>query len=115
MDRLDAIEKEAAELRKIIERGDSEEYDHEKLYVAEIHGCVYLLFGATSGVGIVEQCDEKVFCWASFETNPSQQIWAQPKTAEDALKEARICGTVYTFSDHKEGMAFFAKRYAELN
>ena len=114
--RLDAIESEAKELRAIIERGDVEKYDRKKLYVAIIYGKVYLLFGnAESPLG---SCDgnEDVFCWASFEGTPSQQRWNyKGTTAREALAIAAREGTLYSFTKHKEGIAFFAEKYAELN
>jgi len=43
--RLDAIEKEQAELRKIIEKGDKIVYDISKLYVGILNGCPYIMVG----------------------------------------------------------------------
>jgi hypothetical protein len=114
--RLDAIKHEAKELRAIIERGDVEEYDYEKLYVAEIFGDVYLLFGKTKGDVLCRDGEEEVFCWLSFENHPSQQVWSSSgTTAKEALAIAKRKGILYSFTNHKEGMAFFAKKYAELN
>ena len=113
--RLDAIEREAKELRAIIERGDVEKYDCKKLYVAEIFGDVYLLFGKTKGDLVCRDGEEEAFYWLSFENHPSQQTWSSNgTTAKEALAIAKREGILYSFTNHKDGMAFFAKRYAAL-
>lgn len=114
--RLDAIEREAKELLAIIESGDGEKYDCKKLYVAIIRGKVYLLFGKTEGCFVSSDGSEAVFFWASFEGYPSQQIWNhEGTTARGALATAVRDGTLYSFTNHKAGIAFFAAKYAELN
>jgi hypothetical protein len=108
IERLDAIEKEAEELRKIIKRSDKIEYDEMKMYVAVYHSYAYMLCGSRN---------EGYFRWHTFKNYPTEEGKTRAaKTGQEAINDMIYSeGDVHTFSDPKEGMKFFYEKYLELN
>ena len=101
--RLDALDAEAKELRKIIERGDAIEYDENLMYVAIFDSHPYILMGYALGV---------YFRWHSMGLDghgcPTVQGWADNhKTAQAALDYAARRGTLHAFGDPREAIEFF--------
>jgi len=101
--RLDALDAEAKELRKIIERGDAMEYDNSLMYVAIFDSHPYILMGYASG---------EYFRWHSLGLdgygNPTTQGWADNhKTAQAALDYAARNGKLHAFGDPREAIEFF--------
>jgi hypothetical protein len=108
IERLDAVEKEAEELRKIIERSDKIKYDDRKMYVAVQRRYVYLLCGFDMS---------RYFRWHSFEKHiPEQGATCPSESGQEAINYMIASdGDIRVFSDPKEGMTFFYKKYLELN
>lgn len=102
--RLDALDAEAKELRKIIERGDGMEYDENKMYVAifpDSHP--YILMGSTP---------DKYFRWHSLglagKGLPTTNGWTiNHNTGQAALDHATQQGRLYAFNDPREAITFF--------
>jgi len=101
--RLDALDAEAKELRKIIERGNGLKYDKWKLYVAIIGDRPYLLAGHD---------EANYFRWHQFAQVCTQMGWSSNhKTGQVALDDAQANGEVHEFTDRFEGMKFFYDAY----
>jgi hypothetical protein len=97
--RLDALDHEAAELRKIIEKGDKLVYDDTKMYVAIMNGIPYLLCGHEHN---------NYFSWHRFASaSPAEHVWDSAEDngqyALDSVKDYDI----HVFADPREGMKFF--------
>ena len=99
MERLDAIEKEAKELRKIID-GKKIEYSMKKLYVGIKDGRPYILAGTNDDY-------YRFHCFNG--PNPSEQGWGFPqKTGQDCLDYHLKCGfDIYVFDDTQKALQFF--------
>lgn len=104
MKRLDAIEREAEELRKIIEKPEGFIFDDHKLYVAIIDEEPYLL---TQNVD-TEECE-----WHSFDgSHPIGTTWAgEHVSGQAALDYVETSGEIHEFSSAREGLEFFMKHY----
>lgn len=107
--RLDAIETEAAALRKIID--GKIEYKKDKLYVGVLTGkfcgnSPYILAGG--------EFDE-YFRFHYFGERPTEQGWApKTKTAQECI-DCFISsgGTVHEFGNVREGFEFFLANYKD--
>ena len=101
--RLDALDAEAKELRKIIERGDAIEYDENLMYVAIFDSHPYILMG---------ESENNYFRWHSMGLDgwgrPTEQGWySNHKTAQAALDYATSRGKLHAFGDPREAIEFF--------
>lgn len=99
--RLDAIEKEQAELRKIIEKGDKIVYDITRLYVAIYKGDPYILAGDGTS---------RYFRFHTFgDYNMSEQGWSSSnKTGQECIDYHLSAGfDIHVFDDTKEALQFF--------
>lgn len=100
MERLDAIEKEAKELRKIID-GKRIEYGMGKLYVGVKDGEPYILTGSNT---------EKHYRFHTLAgLTPSEQAWScSQKTGQDCIDYHLADGfDIYVFDDTKKALQFF--------
>jgi len=103
--RLDALDHEAAELRKIIE-GDELVYDKAKMYIWVTPSDVYVLHRVASK-----------YAWISFEAGCSSEYEANGdfdsgQRAVDGRREAK---GIYVFSDPKEGLKFLYEQYMKAH
>ena len=101
--RLDALDAEAKELRKIIERGDTMEYDENLMYIAIFDRNPYILMGESA---------DNYFRWHSMGLDgngtPTEQGWySNHKTAQAALDYATSNGKLHAFGDPREAIEFF--------
>jgi hypothetical protein len=109
LSRLYSLEREASELRKIIEKpDDTKVFDTSMLYVAVVNRKPYLLAGV----------DNK-FSWWGFEQasyeSPTHNRLCDRSTAQEALDRIAIDGTLYSFSNPREGIAFFCDEYMKAH
>lgn len=103
--RLDAIETEAKELRKIID--GKIEYKEDKLYVGVMSG-QYLGNGGYILVGT-----KGSFAFYCFRESPTQQHWSSGHTSGQSCIDNFVAngGTVHEFDDVREGFKFFLENY----
>lgn len=103
MKRLDSIENEAKELRKIIE-GNGIEYEGDHtLYVALRNGAPYILIG---GRGM----DKDFYSLRSTEWRSG---WSS-EAGQDAINEAIDAGSdIHVFTDTREALQFFIDNLKE--
>ena len=100
MERLDAIEKEARELRKIID-GETIEYSMRKLYVGIKYGQPYILAGLST---------DGYYRFHTFTgLNPSEEAWSfAKKTGQECIDYHLKDGfDIHVFDNTKEALQFF--------
>ena len=100
MERLDAIEKEAKELRKIID-GKKIEYSMKKLYVGIKDGQPYILAGDSSN---------QYYRFHTFSgCSPTEEGWYFPqKTGQECIDYHLKDGfDIHVFDNTKEALQFF--------
>ena len=95
MERLDAIENEAKELRKILEKPDRIEYDSDVIYVAQENHSVYFLAG----------CNDTY----AFYTLSASELRFNPaaSSGQDAIDEMISDGfVIHTFTNRNDALKF---------
>lgn len=103
MARLDAIEREASELRKIIEGKTGLVYDESKIYVGLLDDQPYVMSGRS--------CNPNAgFVFQSFSGDrPALKIYSYPRETGQACLDYHINAgfEIRAFSDTKEALQFF--------
>ena len=117
LSRLDALDHEAAELRKIIEKAEKNPrltYNDYCLYVAMCGDNPSILAGYDS----FDQRGSIVnyFRWHEFQGYATAQGWAAPhRTGQEALDSVQDEYEVRAFRNAREGMDYFYKLYCEAH
>lgn len=108
LSRLDSLEHEAAELRKIIEGPDKVIFDNDALYVAVVDGSPYILTGV-----------DNRFSWWGFKKgefeHPIHNRYCDRGSAQDAIDRIAEDGEVFSFSDPVKGIRFFYTEYMKAH
>jgi hypothetical protein len=99
--RLDAIEKEARELREIIEKGDRIEYDGEKMYIWVTGGDAYILHGIMHDYAWIAFCDNA----------PAECLANGTYTSAQSTLDSANDGKVHVFTDTRKAFEFFLENY----
>jgi hypothetical protein len=106
MKRLDAIECEAKELRKIIEKPEGIEYDDSKFYVG---------LAADGNPCILAGVRTRLFAFFMFKgAYPTEQRHGRSRdTAQEMIDQflEEKGATVHPFSDVRQGLEFFLEHY----
>lgn len=95
--RLDAIEKEQAELRKIIEKGDTLVFRRDKIYVALYDGKPWMMLGeANAG-----------FCFYQLIDTESSYAMSKKSGQECLLYHTNAGFDIHVFDATTDALAFF--------